>query len=263
MPKAPKTTAGAKAKRTTATKDAAKPAKGKNASSKAPEKAQAPRGRGRPSKAEAEDEDEDDGEPTSMGFKDVKTAQFTIDSLKDRSLTAQRTHINAYMQRAKTHANPTKGMKAAVAVFEKWLKVDYPAARGELRASGFKPMVPKDTVAKLSATFDAEGVGGLAREFADFYPALKSRARLSAQLVDPDDIDQGDWETVRYEQLAKLLPPGKEDPRTWGAGELWDDEGAPTREHLELLAWAWSPLPMRTVIHKIDAFLAEEEGEEA
>ena len=88
---------------------------------------------------------------------------------------------------------------------------------------------------------------GLDTTFATFYAGeLGARAKLGNQLVDGDAAGR-DWEIVRYEALCRLLPEAKDDPKAWAVDELWDNGLEPTRTHLELLAWAWSPTPHRTL----------------
>ena len=106
--------------------------------------------------------------------------------------------------------------------------------------------MPKDTMRKVLGRLAA---AGLDTTFATFYAEqLEARAKLGNQLVEGDAAGR-DWEIVRYEALCRLVPEDKEAPGAW-ADELWDGL-EPTKTHLEMLAWAWSPAPYRTLASRL------------
>lgn len=58
------------------------------------------------------------------GYKDKETALRTLNIIKDRKLTYQKQVVTTMYNRAKYHPNQTKGMRDAMKVFKKWLKMN-------------------------------------------------------------------------------------------------------------------------------------------
>ena len=58
----------------------------------------------------------------NTGFKDPLTVQTTFDLIKKRSIIYQKSVIITMYNRAKYHANQTKGMRDAMKVYKEWLK---------------------------------------------------------------------------------------------------------------------------------------------
>jgi len=237
MPKAKKTTTptqtSTRPKRTTTTKQAA------GASSKPIKKEQKA-----PKKTKGEPE-----ETSGTGFKDSTSAKTTISNVSDRSLTYQYQIISTLCKRATHHPHKTPGIEAAIAVFKEWIDVEYPATKGKLRGDGgFKPLLSKEVVTKYLPLIKKKLSKEDAR-FATFYVELGKGKRLGNILVDETTEDGDDWETGRYKVLGKLVPVGKEEKSGWTDEELWDGK-EPSVEHLKLIAWAWSPVPGRTLASK-------------
>ncbi|KAI7348625.1 hypothetical protein KC354_g13531 [Hortaea werneckii] len=107
-----------------------------------------------------------------------------------------------------------------------------------------------------------------AKVFAQRYINLAKGKRLGNVLLDDGDPTGLDWEGRRYRALCELVPEGKEKEGGWGVGELWEDgdgdggegegdgdeggEGGKkgkkkkvSDRHLQLIAWAWSPVGER------------------
>jgi hypothetical protein len=236
MPKAKKSTptqASMRPKRTTTTKQAA------GAASKPNKKIP------KPSKTKKEEPEESQG----IGFKDPTTAKTAISSVSSRSLTYQYQSISALYNRATHHPHRTPGIDSAIALFKEWIDVTYPAAKSELRGDGgFKPLLSKDVVSKYLPLIQTKLRKEEAR-FANFYVGLEKGKRLGNILVDEKKEDGGDWESERYKVLDKLVPEGKEEKAGWTEDEIWDGK-EPTVEHLRVIAWAWSPVPVRTLASK-------------
>lgn len=196
----------------------------------------------------------DDNPATTIhgtGFKDKVAANRTLDLIKDRSLTYQFQTVNTMYHRAKHHPSmrnkiegsaATSGMREAMEIFRHWLDVTYPEARGELRAGGFKPLLSKERVSQyLYRIEESNHVSDEAKAFARVYSGLSKGKRLGNVLVDDSNPKEADWERLRYDSLDQLVPRGKEDEKAWSANELWNDDSTLTNEHLQLIAWAWSP----------------------
>lgn len=137
--------------------------------------------------------------------------------------------------RAKHHPKKTDDIKAAQAVFEKWLKETYPKAKSEQRE--FKPVLAKKTMeATLPLLKQAKGVD---TKFAEMYVELEPRKRLANTLVDESQPGEADWDKARTTALSELVPEGGDDI---SEEKLWGEDGKPSTYHLSLIAWAWTPV---------------------
>ncbi|KAF2084181.1 hypothetical protein K490DRAFT_68965 [Saccharata proteae CBS 121410] len=188
----------------------------------------------------------DDNPATTIqgtGFKDAAAALKTLDLIAKRSLTYQLQTVNTLFHRASHHPHQTEGIEEATAVFREWLDETHPTAKAELRGGGgFKPLLSKKVVQKHLERIKDE-VGGEAATFAETYVGLAARKRLANLLTDETKPAEADWERKRYDALCELVDEGKE----WDGAELWEDGKGKraTRKHLELMAWAWSPVDGR------------------
>ncbi|KUI69623.1 hypothetical protein VM1G_05096 [Cytospora mali] len=167
------------------------------------------------------------------GFKDAETANKTIALVSKRSLTYQWQTINTMYNRAKHHPKKTKDIEAAEAVFKAWLKDAYPKQKREQRA--FKPLSKKTVETFLPLLQQAQGID---TTFAEMYVSLEARKRLANTLVNDKEPGEPDWDKTRTDALARLVPEdgGIADDRLWG------EDGQPAKDHLSLIAWAWSPV---------------------
>jgi hypothetical protein len=198
----------------------------------------------------------DDNPATTIhgtGFKDKSAALRTLDLIKNRSLIYQFQTVNTMYHRAKHHpsmkkaapgAASTRDMREAMEVFREWLDVTYPAAKDALRAGGFKPLLSKKTVQRcLPQVEKSTSVSENAMRFARVYAELPKGKKLGNVLVDDSKPMEHDWEARRYEVLDALVPSGKEaGEKEWKLSELWNDDSQLSDRHLELVAWAWSPI---------------------
>ena len=197
----------------------------------------------------------DDNPATTIhgtGFKDKSAALRTLDLIKNRSLIYQFQTVNTMYHRAKHHpsmrkaapgAASTQPMREAMEVFREWLDVTYPAAKDALRAGGFKPLLSKKTVEKyLPRIENSKSVSEDAKRFATVYAELPKGKKLGNVLVDDSKPMEHDWEARRYVALECLVPEGKEaGEKEWKLSELWNDDRQLSDQHLEMVAWAWSP----------------------
>ena len=82
-----------------------------------------------------------------------------------------------------------------------------------------------------------------AKRFAKVYAALPKGKKLGNVLVDHSKPEEPDWERERYTALDSLVLADKEGNEDgWKLSELWTDDREVTSQHLELVAWAWSPV---------------------
>lgn len=192
----------------------------------------------------------DDNPATTLagtGFKDAETATNTLSLISRRSLTYQFQTVNTLYHRAKNHPVMKKGptesnadMRAAIDIFKHWIEEAYPAAKADLRAGGFKPLLSKGCVERFAVRLEDGG----GKTFSEVYVQLGRNKRLGNVLMDDSKPGEADWERKRYDALCALVPAGKENSSGWSDDELWVD-GKPSKKHLEMIAWAWSPVPER------------------
>ena len=146
------------------------------------------------------------------------------------------------MKKAVPGSTNTSDMREAMEVFRHWLDVTYPEAKASLRAGGFKPLLSKKCVERfMPAIEENSAVSGKAKQFARVYVSLTKGKKLGNVLVDDSKPVEPDWERARYEALEELVPGGREGVENWSAGELWE-AGRPSKDHLNLISWAWSPV---------------------
>ena len=205
----------------------------------------------------------DDNPSTTLhgtGFKDAETANNTLKLISKRSLTYQFQTINTLFHRARNHPSVKKaktpdqapaGITEALEIFKTWLDETYPASKAALRAAGFKPLLSKTLVGKhlenINAARSDAVIDSEAADFASLYVNLAKNRRLGNVLLDDGKPGEADWEVRRYEALDKLVPEGDEDGKGWAEERLWDGKGGLSAEHLNLVAWGWSPLGERSL----------------
>ena len=233
MPKAPKTT--------TAQRKSARSASTKSQASKDPK---------------ASHLYTDDNPTTTIhgtGFKDKAAAVRTLDLIKNRSLIYQFQTVNTMYNRAKHHpamkkavqgSAGTSDMRAAMDVFRQWLDVTYPSERDAQRAGGFKPLLSKNCIERyLPKIEQSKTVEDDAKKFARMYSTLSKGKKLGNVLMDDAKPTERDLDRTRYDALNQLVAEGKEESaEKWGLSELWNDDGSISEDHLQLIAWAWSPV---------------------
>lgn len=85
-----------------------------------------------------------------------------------------------------------------------------------------------DVVESAIPEMEARGVSKVARSARGFIPRYRKAGG------DPDDLDDG-WREQRNAFLARHIAQAESN------GEPWWENGEPTRRHLALVAWAYSP----------------------
>lgn len=164
--------------------------------------------------------------------------KHTVSLVSKRSLLYQWQTINTMYNRAKHHPKKTEDMKAAMAVFDKWLKETYPQAKAEQRV--FKPLLAKKVVEQFLS--DLQKTKGIDTTFAELYVTLEARKKLANVLVDDTKPGEADWDKARVDALSKLVGLDDENNNTVDEDALWEKDGVPSHFHLSLIAWAWTPL---------------------
>lgn len=189
----------------------------------------------------------DDNPQTTLhgtGFKDADTAHRTLKLVSQRSLTYQFQTINTMLYRAKGHKHKTPGIEAAIGIFQEWVDT-YQDQKAALRQF---PLLSKDKVKVYLERFDKGEYGSEGEaddeirdteEFARMYVDLGARKRLANTLYDNEHPEKEDWEVRRYNRLCSLV----DGSRKYEVGDLWIDERErlPTKRHLNMILWAYSP----------------------
>ena len=82
----------------------------------------------------------------------------------------------------------------------------------------------------------------MAKKFAERYIDLPKGKRLGNTLVDDSKPEEADWERMRYDTLCDLVGEDHEKASSWNDEQLWNRKTQVTRKHLQLIAWAWTPV---------------------
>lgn len=182
------------------------------------------------------------------GFKDKEKALETLQLLEGRDITFQFQVINSMFHRAKVIHKRTKdpekvrNLAEAMETFEKWLD-DY---RSHSRAKENLTYLPLDVVEAFQPLAERYGVKtevpGVQASFLKAYrEADGDLKKLRVQKVNPDDDKSITWDVHRNKNLKPLVERIKGD----GAPPLYRTEdklrGVPSREHVELVMWGYSP----------------------
>lgn len=93
----------------------------------------------------------------------------------------------------------------------------------------------------------------LSAEFIKAYGGSKAKGNYKhLRTMYPEDDDSTSWDIIRNRNIAKIMEKLKAEE-----AKLFDESGAPTEIHMELVHWAYSPQP-----DKLKAY-AEKHGKKA
>ncbi|PNF41287.1 hypothetical protein B7P43_G01448 [Cryptotermes secundus] len=182
------------------------------------------------------------------GFKDKDKALETLQLLEGRDVTFQFQIINSMFHRAKVIHKRTKdpeklrNLSEAIETFENWLN-EY---RSRSRAKENLGYLPLDVVEAFQPLADRYGVKtevpGVHISFLKAYrEADGDLKKLRVLKVNPDDEKSITWDVHRNKYLKPLVDRVKGDdaPRLYLTEEKV--RGVPTKEHVELVMWGYSP----------------------
>lgn len=96
--------------------------------------------------------------------------------------------------------------------------------------------LPLELIEAFVPEMRARGVSTVARSARGFLPQYRRAGG------DPDRVSDA-WADKRAAFLARHLAEAKANGEPW-----FDADGAPTRRHLALVAWAYSPQPKRLAL---------------
>ncbi|KDR19248.1 uncharacterized protein LOC110830154 [Zootermopsis nevadensis] len=202
------------------------------------------------------------------GFKDKEKALETLHLLEGRDVTFQFQIINSMFHRAKVIHKRTKdpekvrNLAEAIDTFEKWLD-DY---RSHSRAKENLTYLPLDVVQAfkpLADRYDIKTeVPGVEANFLKVYlEAEGDLKKLRVLKVNSHDEKSITWDVHRNKNLKPLVEriKGEDAPPLYRAeGKV---KGLPSREHVELVMWGYSPEV--TKLKKTIPLLKELEGKDA
>jgi hypothetical protein len=201
------------------------------------------------------------------GFKDKEKALETLQLLEGRDITFQFQIINSMYHRAKVIHKRTKdpekvrNLSEAIETFEKWLD-DY---RSHSRAKENLTYLPLDVVEAFQPLADRyrvkTEVPGVDSSFLKAYRASDGDLKkLRVLKVNPDDEKSITWDVHRNKNLKPLVEriKGDEAPALYRTEEKV--RGLPSKEHIELVMWGYSPEV--TKLKKTISLVKELEGKD-
>ncbi|CAG9854686.1 unnamed protein product [Phyllotreta striolata] len=172
-----------------------------------------------------------------MGFKDKDKALETLRILEGRDADYQRLSVKGLVGRAKRTLTLTKdkeklqNINDAIKVFEDFLR-DYEINNLSKENRAYLPVASIEALLPLKAKHE------LSDELQEaFFKAYKKTAKGDYKSLRTVSSAEGKptWDIVRNAELKKLLKAMEE-----SRPDLWEDD-LPTKEHLELILWAYSP----------------------
>lgn len=173
-----------------------------------------------------------------LGFKDKEKAQETIKNLDGRDPDYQKLAIKGLVGRAKRTLTLTKdkdklqNINDALKIFEEWLKdFEYKNLSKENRP--YLPLASVEALLPLREKYETNN------ELADkFIKAYKEKAKgdyKNLRTVASGD-DKPTWDIIRNQEIKKILKEFEE-----SRPDLWNSDDLPTKDHLRLILWAYSP----------------------
>ncbi|XP_031618071.1 uncharacterized protein LOC116337552 [Contarinia nasturtii] len=188
------------------------------------------------SKKNSESSKEDKEKPETvpgLGFKDEEAALNTLKILEGRDPNYQKLAVKGLIGNSKRVLQSTKNeekiqsIKAGVKILDNFLE-DFDR---ENRGAQNMAYLPVDIVTAFDKPKDK-----LVIEFIEIYDG-KARGRYEhLRTLHPKSDDSKTWDIIRNKQLEKINKKIKENK-----SKLFNDNGSPTKEHLELIHWAYSP----------------------
>lgn len=181
---------------------------------------------------------------TGGGFKDKEKAKETLRLLEGRDINYQYQVINSMYNRAKVilkrtkDAEKVKNLQEAVDTFGDWLD-DYRTHSRSKENFGYLPL---DTVHAFQDQAEEQGVlkgkGPKGVSFIDVYEEAEGDLKkLRIKKVDGGDVT---WDVHRNRNLKPLVAKLNADNLP-----LYTSKGQPSKEHLGLIVWAYSPEPAK------------------
>ncbi|KAL0858648.1 hypothetical protein ABMA27_012476 [Loxostege sticticalis] len=171
-----------------------------------------------------------------LGFKDKETADGTLKELEGRDPDYQKLAVKGLIGRAKRVLTCTRdetklsNIKEAISIFEKFLD-DFDSMHLSKQNNPYLSLGIVKTAAKL-----AESVSEQQQSFIAAYASVNGEYKRLRTVPERDGAKT--WDIVRNAALKELKEKHAE-------AKLFNEKDEPTKEHLEMLLWAYSPEPAR------------------
>lgn len=169
-----------------------------------------------------------------LGFKDKEAAEKTLKILEGRDPDYQKLAIKGLLGSAKRvlpstkNEDKIKSIKEAMETFEDFLETFDREERSKQNMAYLSLDLIKNLLDKPS---DA-----LAAEFVECYDKVAKGNYKHLRTKFPKDENSTSWDIVRNKKLLKLKETVKQNGE-----KLFDSDGKPTKVHLEMIYWAYSP----------------------
>ncbi|XP_030745940.1 transcriptional regulator ATRX homolog [Sitophilus oryzae] len=173
-----------------------------------------------------------------LGFKDKEKALDTLKNLEGRDPDYQKLAIKGLIGRAKRTITLTKdkdklqNITDAMKIFEDWLK-DYEYKNLSKENRAYLPLASVEALLPLKEKYELKNE--LVEKFLKAYKEKAKGDYKNLRTVSSGD-EKPTWDIVRNQELKKIWK-GFEESKP----DLWNDDDLPTKEHLELILWAYSP----------------------
>ena len=168
------------------------------------------------------------------GFKDEIIALNTIKIISKRCLKYQFDVVNTMYNRAKYHPNQTADMKKAMVIFKHWL-TEY--IKKKDMENKYKDFLPLDIIASYEKLADEYNINNKYKEFLKIYKKIKKPYKLQYILVNNNE----DYYSLRINFIKSVLQKIKQNNNKLFYTSC-KNAGLPTRYHLLLILYAYSPI---------------------
>lgn len=178
---------------------------------------------------------------TGGGFKDKEKARETLKLLDGRDINYQYQVINSMYNRAKVIVKRTKdaeklrNLQEAVDTFAEWLD-DYKTHSRSKENFGYLPL---DSIRAFQSLAKDQGVlNGKKPTFIDVYEEAEGdHKKLRVKKVEGADVT---WDIHRNKNLKPLVDTLHKEEQP-----LYTSRGLPSKWHLGLIVWGYSPEPAK------------------
>lgn len=170
-----------------------------------------------------------------LGFKDEEKAMETLKILEGRDPEYQKLAVKGLIGRAKRVLTLTKdkdklqNINDAMKIFGDFLE-EYDKTGKAKENRSYLPLATVQTFLPLKKKYEIED-----KDADDFLKAYKSVKGEYKNLRTVKSNDKS-WDIIRNSSLKAVEKRNDNDDLN-----LWDDDDLPTKEHMEMIVWAYSP----------------------
>ena len=183
-----------------------------------------------------------------LGFKDEKTAIYTLEKIKNQPLKYQLSVVVTMLNRAKFHPHQTSDMKKAILMYEKWLNNYHQQKQNG--GNNHYPFLKHDIIQYFDTLAEYYNISKRARGlekpittnkgFLQVYLKNSNQNKLKNIPVKKRNPNGANWYQIRINRLNAKLGQMKSQkiPFFHESGNV---KGLPTKMHTILIMWAYSP----------------------